>query len=438
MKKKKGYSLALVLIITSILLVLLAVSGTIMVSEAKQSIFQQKKTQAHYIARAGASAAGKWLTSMSSAELEDFNSLTFPLHSNAQSFNEGLFEITIDKNAGGLVIEARGKVPNGKNSDGSQLYVTDTVKLVLSAKESSISEFDVALFGNRSIDLSGGADIYGDIGINNTESGSVSIDGGASINGTVYIPNGGNPDLIVSTSRWTSKPEIKHFVSNKNYPSPVLPQFPDGLPVRASITLRGNNSAVINSDGYYESITIQANNTLTIDAANGDRVIRINELDVQQGIIKINGSGKVILYIDNLISLKGTINSDGNAEQLVLYCDNIDSFKIAGGTSINGSLYFGNTDLNISGGAVINGDIVTAGDSVNFSGGSYTDPKVIYAPNANINISGGAVIDGAIIGNSISASGGSTVKLTEPVVEIQVPIITENSSDSGYELDYWK
>lgn len=437
-KKKRGYSLALVLIISSVLLIFCTVSGTVMISEAKQSIVQEKKTQAHYIARAGAGAAAKWINSMSSVELQDFDSLTFPVYSKPQSFSEGSFEITINKNPGQLLIESKGSVPNGKKSDGSVSYVTDTVILALGAVENNTSEFDTVIFGNNSIELDGGANINGNIGVNANTAGAISFSGGANLNGIVYIPIDGDPNLIVSVPNWADRPVIKQFANARTYASPVLPQFPGGLPNRESFTLSGSNSMTINSNGYYDSITIKSNTTLTIDASSGDKIIRINELDVQQGIIKINGTGKVKLYIDNLISLKGNINSNGNEGQFELYCDNIDSFKIAGGTTINGSLYFGNTDLSISGGARIIGDIVTAGNSVTISGGTYADPKVIYAPNADIKITGGANIDGAIIGNSVSATGGSTVTLTEPSIEIQVPVITDGSSDSGYKVDYWK
>lgn len=437
MKKKKGYSLAMVLIISGILLILLTVSGTVMISEAKQSIVQEKKTQAHYIARAGAAAAAKWITSMSSVELQNFNSLTFPVYSKAQNFNEGSFEISINKNADKLLIESRGSVPNGKKTDGRVNYITDTVILVLGTVESNTSEFDTVIFGNNSIDIDGGAHINGNIGVGSNALGAVSI-GSANINGIVYIPIGGDPNKIVSMPAWATRPVIKTFTNSRSYAAPVLPQFPEDIPIKASFTLTGNDSRTINSNGYYNSITIKANNTLTIDTTNGDIIIRINEFDVQQGIININGTGKVKFYVDKLISLKGSLNKNGNEVQVELYCNNTGTFPIAGGTTINGSLYFGTTDLHISGGAVIKGDIVTAGSSVIINGGTYADPKVIYAPYANIDISGGAKIDGAVIGKNVSVTGGSTVTLKESSIETHIPIFTDGSSDSGYKVDYWK
>jgi hypothetical protein len=161
-------------------------------------------------------------------------------------------------------------------------------------------------------------------------------------------------------------------------------------------------------------------------------------LDVQQGKISIKGTGKVKLYVDELISLKDSLNIDGDEKQVELYCNNTGTFTIAGGTTINALLYFGNTNLLISGGASLKGDIVTAGTLIRFSGGTYADPKIIYAPNANIYISGGANIDGAVIGSSVSVTGGSTVTLKEPSIEVQVPIITDGSSNSGYKIDHWK
>jgi hypothetical protein len=408
-----------------------------MISEAKQSIVQEKKTQAHYIARAGAMATAKWITSMSSDELKDLDSLTFPVYTEPQSFNEGSFEIIISKNPGQLMIESKGSVPNVKKSDGSMSYVTDTVVLTLKAEENNTSEFDTVIFGNSSIQLNGGANIDGNIGVNSIEEGAVFI-GGNYLNGIVYIPIDGDPNKILSVPHWADMPVIEIFDGNRSYAAPVLPEFPEGLPVRTSFTLNGSNSKTINSSGYYDSITIQSNTTLTIDTTSGDIILRINKLDVQQGKINIKGTGKVKLYLDELISLKDSLNENGDENQVELYCNNAGTFTIAGGTTINALLYFGNTNLLISGGASLKGDIVTAGILVRFSGGTYADPKIIYAPNANIYISGGANIDVAVIGSSVSVTGDSTVTLKEPSIEVQVPIITDGSSNSGYKIDHWK
>lgn len=436
--KKKGYSLALVLILSSVLLILCAVSGTVMLSEAKQSLVQEKKTQAHYIARAGATATAKWITSMGSVELQKLNSLTFPVYTQPQSFNEGSFEIIINKNPGQLLIESKGSVPNVKKSDGSMSYVTDTVVLALNSIENNTSAFDTVIFGNSSIDLAGGANINGNIGVNVKTTGAISFSGGANINGIVYIPIDGDPNIIVSVPHWANRPDIERFDGNRNYTSPALPEFPEGLPVRGSFTLNGGNRKTINSSGYYDSITIQSDTTLTIDTTLGDIILRINKLDVQQGKIKVKGTGKVKLYLDKLISLKDSLNENGDEEQVELYCNNTGTFTIAGGTTINALLYFGNTSLYISGGASLKGDIVTAGISVIINGGTYADPKIIYAPNADIYIYGGANVDGALIGSSVSVSGGSKVTLTEPSIEIQVPIITDDSSNDGYKIGHWK
>ena len=77
-KKNKGFALVLAIVISAFLFSLIAILGTSMVYEAKQASSQQKKTQAYYIARAGASATEKWITSLTGSGLDNFNSEIFP------------------------------------------------------------------------------------------------------------------------------------------------------------------------------------------------------------------------------------------------------------------------------------------------------------------------------------------------------------------------
>ena len=67
---------------------------------------------------------------------------------------------------------------------------------------------------------------------------------------------------------------------------------------------------------YYE-IEVTSDRTLTIDLKNQTRVIRVKNLEIKQGHIKLKNkgeNGRLILYVENSFTLNGssTINYSGD------------------------------------------------------------------------------------------------------------------------------
>lgn len=434
LKNRKGSALVSVIIIFSVLLTLCIPLGTSIITEAKQSVRQEKRTQAYYIARSGAAAYAKSLISMTPEESARFNALTFPLHTDPQSFGGGTFKITITEDSNHLYIESQGKVANGTNADGSVKYDTDAVSLVLNKVKSSIPVIDTAVYGLDQVSIE--ADVTGNIGTNSTKANAVTY-GWGTIIGTVNIPVGGDPNIIV-TGPSGKRPPVSATGSIRNYPIPVMPDFPEGLPNMGSISIRNTPGSPISGSGYYDSITISRNATLTIDTGSDDTVIRIGTLNVLQGNINVRGTGKLMLYVDECVTFKGFLNQNGDRNKVILYCNNEGSLSLLNETQFNCSLYLGTADLYMDNSGSVKGDIITGGNKVTITGGSESELKVLYAPNAEVLIDRGGTVYGAVIGKKVSVTGGGEVVMTEGSLEIVHPVETGEASSGRYTHGYWK
>jgi hypothetical protein len=446
------------------------------VTEVKQTALQQKKLQAHYIARSGVDLVVKWLTSMDSDQASDFANRSFPVSSAETPFGNGSFTINISDNGDILTVMSTGKVPDTSG------FVEDTVSVVLN-KESSGGAVDIeyAIFARSKITTSGGGNINGDIAVNSSGNGAISFSGNPSLqNCIIHIQEEAEPSVVIDKPDWYVLPQVKADIpSNKAYKipnSPIIPdisEYPDDLTPQDDISLSGNSSKTITGSGIYNNISIESNNTLTINVGNNNATIRIRNFNMPQGNIVLQGSGSLTLYIDNINNLKGYINKDGNHSKLKIYTSSLSSLSgetiiggslyirngsfslsgggkiegdlfingprvsLSGGTNIGGSICGGNTDIIFSGGATVNGNIVTAGDSINMSGGTYIVNGVLYAPKAKVDMSGGVSIkSGGVVADSFAMSGGCSVTY-DPDLASAVPIIVEDSTVT-FEMGYWK
>ena len=445
-KKDKGFALVLAVIISAFLLSFTIILGTDMASESKQASSQQRKTQAYYIARAGAAATAKWITSLSSTASTNFNLESFPINSNSQTFGVGTFKVSItqslDKTQ--LTILSTGSVP-----DGTASYATDTATVVLNkttttTNTAATTQINTVLYANTNIKITSA--VNGNIGTNSPSSKAIDFEwGGEKSNiSNIYIPTQGVAKNIIyypdnfSFNNKLSPAIVPNAV--QTYPAPVLTAFPTTLPLQNDISLSGSQTATINASGSYKNILIDANTTLNVDTTKGDINIRVTNLNIPQGLIKIIGSGNLNLYIDNFANnglIKGSINLGGDKNHFKLYYNGYSLFDILGETNINGSLFINNADLTIEAGGVVTGDIFTAGKNVSISGGAAVGPKIIYAPNAFVNITNGT-INSAIISNSVTVTGGATINMPLTSVLIQVPGTTSSSTSTNYSTAYWK
>lgn len=437
LQKHNGSSLLLVIVIVTVLIILCSSLGIGVVWEANNATNQEKTTQAYYIARAGAVATAKYIGSMSNVDKNTMIS-QLPLHTDNTAFSNGNFSITVSAVIDGKVtIKSTGSVNNGKNSNGGVKYISDVVTVVVVVSNNTITTTtSSAIFAKSSIILEGGI-VDGDITTNSIVAGSIKYYNDIITTGhKIIIPSNGDNGGVDGKSEgavakkqldWIKLVPVENSPNNVvcNYASPKMPSFPSSssLGLKNNISLSGGLNGNITTDGYYNSVVIDSDRTLTIDTSTGDKNIRIVELNMIQGNIVITGGNKVNLYVDHCTTMKGFLNGNknliGDKNQLQLYCNNTTPLTLSGETHIYGSVTWGTGDLIFTGSGAIKGNLIFLGKSIRFDGGSFLDSQLLYAPDADLVLNSGKII-GAIICNTVKiTNSGFTVTL--PSVPITIP-----------------
>jgi|GEM_PF-2961109 len=308
--------------------------------------------------------------------------------------------------------------------DGS----TSTYLVTVTVKAPVIGDF-VGIFAQglnsdgKALELTGSSAIYGNTGVNSTNSNSVTFEYSTMINdGDLYIGPGGDPETVVSFTGYGRGPEtnipdgdIINLDTAKVFPLPAFPDFPTFSPIGRidagwyPIPAGGHR---ISENGQYSSINVT--NQLTIDIGNEDRIIRTGSLSVTGSgkiILNRSGTGRLRLYVDDTLVLSGssTINEGGDIDSMVLYYAGSDQLDFGGNTKIVASLYAQNASLNINGSGGIQGHIITGGSTMGVNGNSRANTRILYAPNASLQLTGSSQIEGAVVANDIKVLGNSRI-----------------------------
>lgn len=282
------------------------------------------------------------------------------------------------------------------------------------------------------IHLSGSAKIDGSAA---TESGKITFDNGSNkITGDI----GASKENIVLPSYVNENEYFDKLTGHDNLSPIVLPPFPDdefarlqALPYPDDLEVQKddyNKTLVINkgsfladnwitanfqynmiNDVHFKEFKVNGNNYITINVGNRDKNLFIENLNIEQGHIKIIGEGKLNIYVRDKFYIKGSFNSNGEYNKVNFYYANSPKVEFTGETVIAGSLYAKNANLEFTGGVGVQGNIYTGGTSLKIGGGSNAYSQYFYAPNARVEVTGGANIKGAIIADSFIASGGTSV-----------------------------
>ncbi|WP_156324609.1 hypothetical protein [Bacillus sp. FJAT-27245] len=192
----------------------------------------------------------------------------------------------------------------------------------------------------------------------------------------------------------------------------TIPQFPEfGVPMGASSF--SANTLTMKRDMAFDSLSVNSNQTLTIDVGDYNRNLVVKNLSVfDNGKIKIIGKGKLSIFADYINLYSGSVINTGQ-DVSKLYV-----FLKGAGTSLNNGLIYGSmyakdldlpknvSYLTVSVTSGVQGHIITGGkSSIKLSGSPIVYPRMIYAPNADILID--ATFSGSIIANTITSNGAN-------------------------------
>ncbi|MFW6226135.1 MAG: hypothetical protein ACOC3V_04185, partial [bacterium] len=133
-------------------------------------------------------------------------------------------------------------------------------------------------------------------------------------NGMKYIQNfwtqsdqpdehsiGLNDEWMRAIPKFNKNDELK-YTKKIDYPDAIFPDFPEDLEDKDDFSTPWveDEEWIIDENGYYENISVTNDRALTIDMENGDRIIRVDNLDVANGNIELinkSENSKLILYV---------------------------------------------------------------------------------------------------------------------------------------------
>jgi len=464
LQNQKGAIIPLVLMVFMVLMLLGVTAISISSADNSNSIYQEYKTQAYYLAKSGADTMASYLIEKSHHEgFDAMNQLINSISNKTSSVT--------NFGDGNIVIQIVRKNVNGREkieviSKGTYREVLDTVSVTLlitiqseggELNPSSEKKALVTLSKDvsRALELTNGAYIEGDVLVNATKENSVWFDnsGGYRIRkGSLWLPMGTNPHYVISTNKGANSSELPSEYENPNlgtgwisnwafwkdiettpngvkfssmpsypsskYPEPVFPVFPSisELPVPDNPNYTtpwvAGEYYPINEDGYYNSIKPSSSRKITIDLAGGDRIIRVGSLDLTGGnieLINVAENSKLIVYVDIYFSIGSSreLNFNGIPDNVHIYYGGSQKVVMDGSAKFTGNIFVEKAEIDFSAGANMKGNITTLGTKINVSGGYAANNTIIYAPKALVEMSGSAQINGSVISKSFKRSGGS-------------------------------
>lgn len=430
MKKRKGASLVVVLIIAVFLTILGSTALFLSNSEALKTTKQTDKMKAYYAARSGADAMAEWMNKKTVKELIDYVGET----TDWKEIDDGnpnnaklQYKITIPDNS---------KNPSVLNIISEGEYNGTTQKVTLTYQSLNVTQewlLDTTVFAANSVTVGHGATIT------NTDTTKAALvtnsnsilpsNNPGSINGNVFLGDDATQAEINKVDA-ISTGTVQKQATERVYQLPTFPDYPDNLQSESSIYQKNKSSSnSINSSGEYPTLDIDG--TLTINSSKGSTIeIVVDNLNVK-GKINVSGQGVVKIYANSFALDNGEIYK--NSANLIIYSKNTSQFGIAGGTTLSCSFY-SKSDLNITGNANIVGNIISAGN-ITLSGNGNANPALFYAPNGTVSVGG----SGSFIGNIVAKDMilGNNKSLTYfPIKTDDVPFELPGT-DSKYDLDYW-
>ena len=431
MKRKKG----IILGVTLMMFLTIAVLGTtimaIVMSKARQTNDLEKRTQAYFFARSGVEIAIQYLIDKPSEN--DSQNKIWILHGNlpAPGGNSD-FSISEKTREGEWYSNVRNALEEFRNDEGKGKEVvtavwqeveklnilslgtaSDVTRVVSYMGRYTIPEtvFPFALYATGSIDLGNNTTVYGNIGISDLgtiKTGKATIDG------------------IVTRA-------------NISYDYPGFNEIP--FSGAAPVTI---NSSVISSDGYYKGIT--GSITIKTDPTDPDSImrVRVDNLSTVSSIV-IEGTGKVELYVDDLLSPKGIINWGGDPGKLSIYYHHTVTTKIDLSTfQMSGTLFiksnqdpvspdsreitFGTSDKSSF---KLNGLMVVDGVyKIYARGGDHGNnvATIIYAPDSTVDFGGNAEFYGGFVVKSFESKGTAVLSRRIESAENPIGIIIDTMS----------
>lgn len=306
---------------------------------------------------------------------------------------------------------------------------------------------DQAIHAENSVTMGGNDFVDGDVTINSIRSSAVNLGSQPKIKigGSLMVGPGGDPSQVVAGNLSNVGGDTGAMLERLDYNMPEFPDFPAISSTGSSVYTSSTLSASDYHGKYIPEILLSGNATLNIDTGEeGDeRVMHVGKLDVQSSVVNLTGAGKLTVYVDTHIDLKGKgkVNEGGEVNQLMVYYKGDQEVELyeetldfGGNTFFNGSLFADKANVKLYGTAGIQGNVITGGGHVDLKGTAEAISRSIFAPHAVVEANGTVYVRGSIISYEFVGSGTTVVEY-DPDLDTEWPDL-EQTGDNFVVL-YW-
>lgn len=360
------------MIITLIVIFVFTVLGAAIwqygINNVKQADRAYKQKQAYYIARSGAEAIYSFILSESddTAALKNKIDSILDITSMPVDIEDGSCTLTLKRDGSDITIESVGSFK------GETSAATLEIKEIIDTGMPPYI-FKNAIFATGDITLKQNVDIIG------------------TLESRFLIKvNGSTPASCIENSL-------------KNYPS-IL--FPNNNSI-TQINVSSYVTTTINTSGFYDEINVEQDGILQFDLSGGDLKIVANDIFVA-GEIKIQGTGRLLLYTKNLKTMNNYGEVNIANESLP-----IESFLVLMPPEGTNTGVF---DVN------------------RFRG-------LLYAPGTKVILHGSNTFTGAMVAGNITNNGNSDITYVNEanyITESYFDGITDETTTIRYEKEKWK
>ncbi|MFW6035242.1 MAG: DUF7305 domain-containing protein [Halothermotrichaceae bacterium] len=411
-REEGGWTLIGVLAIILVLSILgTALFYTVSSTYSLTDVKVQKK-RAYYNATAGIRAITHWVN-----QGNDINKI---LGKETSISHNGMdFDLMVEDVGGEVKLTSIGKHGNFE----------EKVTVKLEKEENPYADiFDRAINGLEELKEVGGSIVDGDVFIDSSDDGAISLDGGSRLEGEVALPSGSNPNDVIDIPSWTDPSGVGiSRIYNDTFTEFLMPDYPDfnewTLPYKGDANYGWSDPPPphppITSSGHYDELVVKEE--LNINVGNDDVVIRASDLTVKDDgkiNVNVNGSGKLVLLVEDEFNLEGEgkiLTNDSNPDtdkdwkNVNMYYSGSDKLSFIGDTRYEGSVFAENANIDVNGSGGIIGNILTNGDEVNLLGDADANSRGIIGPNATFTFNGSGKSRGTLYGRKFDLAGGAEV-----------------------------
>ena len=413
-KNEKGMVLVTVIIFGAIIIMLGVALLSTGVMEVKSGNYFENKTQAYYVAKAGADIVAKKI--MDGAEVKTYDGTID---------GNNTYHVTAIKSGNQITL----------NSIGTTKGVKDSVELQLENAYTIKSKY--VLFTSGKIEI-GKSIINGDIGTNSTDEDSIVIDHNhGEVKGTIFIGKDGDKNVVInSKGAYTSSSNLDKPLI---YPDPDMPALPNLLYAKNSnFNITGTQTYTMTQDMRLDNLDVSG--TLTIDVGGSNRTIRVKNFDISGSlIVASSGSGNLTIHIEDSFS-GNNINSGGEFKELKVLYHGVQGIEIKNHFNFCGILQIKSASVDMGNNSEFNGTLISGSDSNISIHNNANSNIVIYAPKANIDIKNNFKLKGSIVGKSFTMKNGGEITSPDPNTETNIPVEGEGASTTivTYNKLYYK